>query len=412
MGITKAPPLRTPSALLFNSILRAGLCVSLLSCSPSGDSPRALTVRDSAGIRITEHSLESLRNAPEWRLSSDASLELGVLEGPDPYRFYRIQDAALLGDHVWVMDGGSRELRAFRQDGTHVLSTGGYGQGPGEFQFPGGILPFLGDSLVVWDIGLRRASFFDSSGEFGRSVQIAGNFQNPSLVAAFPDGTFLLTDGRPAIPSSGTITEAPLFVVRYGADGLLVDSLGVFPMGRMAKIREPPGFALEAFGSTTSVAGEQETYWVGVGSQPEIRRCSLTGKPLEIVRWEIEDQDVRPEHVEAFFAEQLRDARDEESRRAWRRRHAETPIADRFPSLDRLLADQAGRIWVRQYRRPTEDGPNLWVVFHRDGRIAARINTPRDLQVRDAAEDFVLGIVRGNFDEEYIRLSEIQRTEQ
>ncbi len=47
-------------------------------------------------------------------------------------------------------NGGSDEVRVFDSSGGHVATSGGQGEGPGEFLELVHVAPWPGDSLVAW----------------------------------------------------------------------------------------------------------------------------------------------------------------------------------------------------------------------------------------------------------------------
>ncbi|WP_419164502.1 6-bladed beta-propeller [Candidatus Palauibacter sp.] len=64
-------------------------------------------------------------------------LEIGELEGEDPYLFTRVFSVAAdpLG-RILVTDNGAHEVRVFDPDGQFLFRLGGEGDGPGEFRSP------------------------------------------------------------------------------------------------------------------------------------------------------------------------------------------------------------------------------------------------------------------------------------
>ena len=390
------------------SIVFVAGCLLGVGCGDGEEGPPPTTIRESDGIRIVEHSREALDGAPVWRLGSEPVLTLGTIEGAEAFRFFRVRDAALWDGRVLVLDGGSAELRIFRTDGTHLRSVGGSGEGPGEYISPWGLLRLPGDTIAVWDRRLHRVSFLDSSGNFVRAVQIVGDLHNPDLGSVLPDGSFLVGDIRALSLPSGTM-GVPVVISRYGADGLLADSLGTYSAGEITIIEERPGYVWELFGSRTGLAGDGETFWVTRGGEPQLERRSPTGDTLEIIRWEPRDREVRSEHIEAYLAERLADAASEEARRRIRRIQEVTPVAARFPAVDELLTDQTKKVWARQFRHPTDNAHHQWLVFFPDGRIAARIRVPLSFEILDAGDDYLLGVSRDEVDVEYVQLYQIEK---
>lgn len=117
-----------------------------------------------ASVEATQSGQETLES---WTLGEEPLLEIGVREGEEPYQLFRAQGAVRLDDgRIVVVNGGSQELRFFDARGQFLQAVGGDGEGPGEFRYPAWIRKAGLDSLLVWDQGLQRVSFFDDSGDF------------------------------------------------------------------------------------------------------------------------------------------------------------------------------------------------------------------------------------------------------
>jgi hypothetical protein len=393
---------------------RPSLCATvgllLFSCTSPGSDASAPVIRDSLGTRIVENSLEALAAAPEWHLFSSPTPELGELDGPDPFSFYQVTGAARLHGLVWVLNRASSELRAFHEDGSHALTVGRHGEGPGEFTFALDLFVIDPDTLVVWDRGNLRVSYFDAGGTFLRAVPVLRNFQNPGLINVFEDGSLLFSDSRPILPRTGGIEHEPIYLVRFAPDGSSADSLGVFPGGGMKKIDAPPGYTFVLFAPVTRFGGGQATFWLGTGEELEIQERNPAGETVRIVRWEVPDRSVRQEHVDAIKSPPGEGEAEGSMQAQFRRMMAEAPAADKFPALDQIVVDRVGRIWVRQYLRPLSEGDEHWIVFGPQGTVLARIQTPRGLYILDIGEDYLLGRANGDFGEEYIRLFDIKQS--
>lgn len=194
----------------------------------------AALVRDSAGVRVVENVAPAWGAGEGWRLSDEPVLEIGLLEGEPAYLFSQIiGPRRLSAGSLALIDVASRELRIFDADGRHVRSFGRGGEGPGEFQFPLGLLLAPGDSLLVWDAGLRRASIFSSAGELGRTFRLGDSpeaFRYPEAVGIFTGGD-LLASGSVPIEAQQARTGprwSHNVLVRYASDvGVARDDLGV-----------------------------------------------------------------------------------------------------------------------------------------------------------------------------------------
>ncbi len=102
-----------------------------------------------------------------WRLSGDPVLEIGAVEGEEPYQLHQVGGAVRLSDgRILVSNTGSRELRLSGGGGDFLESIGKDGEGPGEFRAPTRIRKLPGDTVMVWDQALQRVSIFDARGRF------------------------------------------------------------------------------------------------------------------------------------------------------------------------------------------------------------------------------------------------------
>lgn len=147
----------------------SGLLALLLSCggsqapepSSSGEGRRSIfVVTDTIGVEI-----------------GDGRLVFGFITGtgmtPD-------------GD-VAVLDAQKATLQLFSPEGVELLSMGGFGPGPGEFQFPVS-MAVLPDGYAVSDLMGGKIVFFDENGGFVRELN--GFFPTPPLriAASTPGG--------------------------------------------------------------------------------------------------------------------------------------------------------------------------------------------------------------------------------
>lgn len=123
-----------------------------------------------------------------WQLSGDPVLEIGVVEGEEPYQLHRVGGAVRLSDgRIVVANAGSRELRVFGGGGDFLGSMGGDGEGPGEFRAPSRVRKLSGDTIMVWDQALQRISLFDARGRFLSMASLL-----PSARDLFPGDEWLM----------------------------------------------------------------------------------------------------------------------------------------------------------------------------------------------------------------------------
>lgn len=150
------------------SVLSALLLISV-SCggndpreplSPGEAPPSFLVVTDTIGVEL-----------------GDESLVFGFITGT----------GMTPGGDVAVLDAQKATLQVFSPEGGELLSTGGFGPGPGEFQFPVS-MAVLPDGYAVSDLMGGKITFFDSNGGLVR--ELSGFFPAPPLriAASTPGG--------------------------------------------------------------------------------------------------------------------------------------------------------------------------------------------------------------------------------
>jgi hypothetical protein len=151
------------------------LTAAAASCDRAESADTLRSVSDSAGVEIVTLRSPVAYAGMEWQLSSDPSLEIGVVAGDESLELSEVAGALRLSDErIVVGNGGTSELRFYGTAGAHELSVGGDGEGPGEFRS----IAFVGlmghDTVVAYDGRLHRLSRFDGSGTFIGSQTIRG----------------------------------------------------------------------------------------------------------------------------------------------------------------------------------------------------------------------------------------------
>lgn len=166
----------------------AAVLVALNACETKAR-PGAL-INDSAGVRITVNHDDTSSFA---QVSATPSLSLGGENDQGPTQFFQIQNV-YVGDNrrIWIADGQSRELRIFGPDGSHLMSRGGRGAGPGEFSAIRLLGGRSGDSVFVADDVNGRVGVYSPEGALVRTQQVlVSGHPTPRLFKVFADGSVL-----------------------------------------------------------------------------------------------------------------------------------------------------------------------------------------------------------------------------
>lgn len=175
---------------LHRRCLVSGAALLTLACATPDGSPPTAMVRDSAGITIVENEAPG-PTTPEWTLTTEPTLELGVLDGDPAQQFNGVVSALRLSDGRLVIgDSGSKEVRFFTADGRHLRSVAGPGGGPGELRFLIAVSRLHGDTLIVSDWPVGQWHWFTAEGDFLERTRYARYFPG-QIGRPLPDGSLL-----------------------------------------------------------------------------------------------------------------------------------------------------------------------------------------------------------------------------
>jgi hypothetical protein len=73
-----------------------------------------------------------------------------------------------------------------------------------------------------------------------------------------------------------------------------------------------------------------------------------------------------------------------------------------LPAFGDVRFGEDGRIWVSDFLVDQRE-PTLWTVFTSDGALAARVTTPGGWRILRLGSDYVIAVVRDEFDRESVR---------
>ncbi|HEX6939495.1 MAG TPA: hypothetical protein VF158_08785 [Longimicrobiales bacterium] len=214
------------------------------------------TSRDTAGIRILElsHTLNAVAAGASNVLEIERDLVVG--NGDDTW-FGTVADVeGLGGGRFAVLDEQEMVVSAFDSLGRRVARIGNPGDGPGEFRQPWA-LTYVGGRIVVRQNDPTRAfTIFDADGEVLATgpAEPEGDWHRPMFrhpllellgfqmgpedvsrrIVPFGDSAFLHIlqvneFARPDWSSPVEYDAIPTYVIRYGLDARMLDTLAVLP---------------------------------------------------------------------------------------------------------------------------------------------------------------------------------------
>jgi len=398
-------------------LLVAGLAL-LPGCTPGDSAPARVTVRDSMGVEIVESSAPLWEEAPAWTLSERPLVEIGAVEGERPYMLSSVWSARRSSDgRIAIANAGTDEIRVYDADGNHLRSIGREGEGPGDFQFVREVWWTPGDSLLAFDLRLRRAALFTSDGEVGRTVPVmpwSPEVSGPWIRGRFDDGTLIVSgEVRSGLPGPGLFDGGRRAFGRATAEGQFLNPIGEKALGRLWGFTTDRGTAYTSAPFELGVpafAADGSRVFLGDGTGFAVEERNPDGTLTRIVRWTALRRPVTPEVVSRFREERLANARTPEERRSEEQILEGMPFPDVMPAYQTFQIDGLGHLWVERYRAPWEEDVRYW-VFDPAGSWLGEIAMPAGVEPREIGADYLLGVRRDENGVEFIVLYGLDRPE-
>jgi hypothetical protein len=429
--------------LMAKHALRAVLLLTswgVAACTPAPESPPQGEISDSAGLRIAQNGTSSWAEERRWTVPPDPALVIGVRSGPEEYQFVEIADAARRSDgSVVVVDRGARSVRLYDAHGMVQAVLGGPGVGPGEFTDPVSVRITVGDTVVIWDQALLRATRFTPSGnvasvqtvEWGRMVSrlglgtileegkpgtkgsgvVSGLF--PGAMEPTADGGFLvrLVEKTGGMPPSGSHRRQS-GVLRVSGDLSVVDTLTFFGDTEQVGVDAPWGrFSVTPPGAKqTQIAQGGDPPRTCVGDQEEAEiLCFTSDGRQSALRWEPVPVALTEDDLGRWREETVRLLDPKLSRDQVLEMLDQVPVPEFRPPYSRILLDPAGDLWAE--RGPTRGRSGHatdFLVFDPDGLLLGVVVLP-PIRVLEIGLDYVLGIYRDELEIQYLWIHELRK---
>jgi hypothetical protein len=375
------------------------VAVSVLPASAQVFPSSATRVRSEAALLGAEQL---------WELK-DPVLRIGEVEASGETPLFRVIGAHRFDSGlIAVANGGNNEVLFFDSRGELRSRVGGRGSGPGEFVHLSAFGPFPGDSVFIWDYPTGRVSLFSEDGGLGRLIDlrdVAPADYGPH--GALKDGSLLLASGR-AMVGGGDLPSDSTLLLLVHPPSPLIDTLGAFPKSDLG---QPAG--TKVFGAPVVLGSRGRMIVWGRGDRFELliirepeRRALLVDKVHTPTPVTDKDWD----RYKAYYVSNLRG---QASRLPGLRQQAQEALegsvhASQLPAFRSVVLSADDLIWVGEYRFPWIKD-RRWHVFDSMGRWLTWIDIPSGFRLLDAGPNWVLGLVRGIFDEEIIELRPLSK---
>lgn len=355
-------------------------------CRAPSESIPVSTVRDSAGVRIIDLRLSAGGAVPQWRASDVPDAVIG--DGRDTDReLQRIRAVALLSQgQIVVANGDPVDLRIFDSTGAFLARLGGEGAGPGEFRDIGMVQPVTGDSILIFDPGLRRTTLMSLDGSHYESAVLAPRRSeaNPlglhTVVGRFRDGT-VLAEGVEVVPAAGIVVPQSR-VARLNPRLEDAVAVGEFPGSHMAFAPSASGglmFWDPMFGRRTFYLVDGDGFYVAHSEHWEIRRYDSGGNLHFIVRSTSEPHGLTNRDFD-WLLDSIAATRRGRTPLDRVRARGEIGLYATVPAFASVLLDAEGYLWVEEHPPPGRPR-GRWAVLGRDGTLCAFALTPPGARV-------------------------------
>lgn len=332
----------------------------------------------------------------------------GAVEDPD-YQLSGVEGATLLPDgRLIIADHYAEGLRAYAPDGTHLMTVGGEGEGPGEYEYIRGLGRCDAARIVAFDLHWSQNIYAQGLTWIEeRSAELPGlgSLGTPYQLACEPGGHLIATgwgDLGSQFKEGYYVASAPVVLVRGGAlihhfgERLSSERVGTF--GNTGP---------HPFGRQTNVGISAERVFIGDASDYSIEVYDLTGRRIGDIEWTGPDREIVDDDYDEH-ARQVLERISEERRPGMRRYLGELPHLETFPAYDRLRVDTGGSLWVRSFPRPGADTVE-WRVFEADGRELAIVALPANGTLLDVTDDRIVYVERDELDLETVHVAPLAR---
>lgn len=364
---------------------------------------------------------------PDWRLAQEPRVQIGVPYGDERYLLSDVVSGVLLPDgRIVAAEINTPRLRFYDQDGQHLHDVGGRGEGPGEFQILVKVAPYRGDSLVAYDMGLRRLSIFDRDGRFVRSVQVPpmsgrvpGSGWVPdqsccALAGVTREGAFVFL--LPAmIPIAGQSERwSQGTIVRLAEDGSAVDTLAVRPSQEFVSHADSPyGVRVVHHSGLLHAVATGEHGFVGNGVSYETEVLGSDGAQQSTIRVDRDPVPVTPELRRMEMEELLDRYASEPARLDVVLEMRDVRWAEHLPAYTRLRTDDEGNVWVFEPSVPGTGDPPIFTILRPDGTALGRLPWPTaELgQPLHLGRDAVLTVATDSLGVPSLRVYDLERGE-
>ncbi|MCI0434531.1 MAG: 6-bladed beta-propeller [Gemmatimonadetes bacterium] len=401
----------------YNIARTVGVASLVAACGGDGPRDDRVIVTDSAGVTIVMSALPVWPGGePALRLAAQPTVEIGVAGGDPAYELNGVIAAVRLSNgHIVIANARSSELRVYDEAGVFVRTIGRNGEGPGEFRNLGGLWRSAHDSIITFDLALRRITVFVPGGEPTRIFTLAS--PDPAMVTSavgvLDNGAVPALASTPMTPSAGVGVHRVAGAVQvYDPVGEPAATLTTLPTEEWAIVEGATGVVLmpRAFGRSGLAVTDGRFVYVADNDRYDIAVYRPDGTLVRKQRRAAADVLVTSDVIKRYGEARLRNAgASEQARLAQQQMIDAMPFPERLPAFSRMIAAADGRLWVQATAIPG-DATLSFSVFDANGEWLGDVPVPAGFRVMEIGADYVLGRWLDDLGVEHVRLYPLTMT--
>jgi len=287
-----------------------------------------------------------------------------------------------------IADGSNQRLKMFGPGGDFLRILSGSDGVPVQVGAVTAIWPVGRNQIAVLDQRRQRVTTVLLDGGMPRSTDLVEPGFSARPVGRLETGDVLVRNLIIDVPETG-FARAHVGITRFGQDGVLLDTVGIWPTARMGRLGEPPLQLVSGpmFEPRLVTAAAANRLFLSECRSAEYRVIAPDKGLVQVVRWPAGDLTVTEEDIRSYRDQRLAGlAEGQESRT--RLILDDMPVNPTIPACDQLKLDGEGRAWIRSYRRPA-DVQQQWLVFDPAGRPLFSVELPVASQIMDPGASHV-----------------------
>lgn len=278
----------------------------------------------------------------------------GVQDNPENELNHRngfMTGVALKSGGLAVLDW--TRVRLFDSAGIQTAVVGREGRGPGEFAGLVWLCTFTGDTVLAYD-QTRRISVISPAGTLVRQFSIP-DVATPAS-GCFEDGSFITQ----AFTRTTSLEVLNVAAERRGTDGVVVDTVGILPMGHFRGVSQYVG--LHVHGRFVYVSDPRKN---------EIRRYRMDGTLDQVVRMADKARPMNANDARRVLGGPVAAAGSASTTES-------APVVSdaTWPFYKGIHVDRDGRLWVQDFALD-DAAPDRWTAYDAAGAVLGTLQIAR-----------------------------------